>query len=303
MVRVAHVSDIHVTVRPLGWSLRDFFSKRATSRLNLRLHRGKLFRQGDDVLRAFERDRLERKIEHVIFSGDASNFGLPSEIERAADALGVVRGPGLAVPGNHDYLVHAAQQSGAFERAFAPWQQGERIGSDIYPFAQRVGEAWLIGVNSARPNRWMWDATGLVGVAQAERLKQLLATLPAGPRILVTHYPIALKSGRTETPNHGLVDLLQILEIARAGQVRCWLHGHRHGFYQLDNPLGFGIPAICIGSGTQHECWSYGEYEISAQALSGRRRIFDPQTAAFIDGEAIQINFASPTPVISAMSR
>ena len=30
--------------------LRDFFSKRATARLNVRVYRGRLFRQADDVL-------------------------------------------------------------------------------------------------------------------------------------------------------------------------------------------------------------------------------------------------------------
>ncbi|MEI7687682.1 MAG: metallophosphoesterase, partial [Planctomycetota bacterium] len=145
MVRVAHVSDVHITASPLGLALRDFLSKRFGTLVNLRLHRGKNFRLADEVALAFERDCRQRGVDSVIFSGDATNFGLPSEMARAAEILGVGRMPGLAVPGNHDYLVKAAERSGAFERCFAPWQQGERLDGQIYPFAQKVGEVWFIG--------------------------------------------------------------------------------------------------------------------------------------------------------------
>src|SRR5262245_40726895 len=138
MVRFAHVSDVHVSARTLGWRLGDCLNKRTTTWLNLRLRRGKLFRRAEDVLRALERDRRERGLDYVLFSGDATALGYPAEFARAADLLGVGRSPGLAVPGNHDYLTRAAAASGAFERAFAPWQQGERIGHDVYPFAQHV---------------------------------------------------------------------------------------------------------------------------------------------------------------------
>ncbi len=289
MVRFAHISDVHVSVRPLGWRLRDCFNKRATTWMNLRISRGKAFRRADEVLRALEIDRRERGIEHVIFSGDATALGYPSEIARAADLLGVGRGPGLAVPGNHDYLIRHAAASGEFERRFAPWQVGERVDHHIYPFAQKVGDVWLVAVNSARGTRLFWDATGAVGPEQADRLRTLLSQLTPGPRILVTHYPICLKNGRPEGRTHGLVDLATLLAIAKNGGVRLWLHGHRHGFYALPNPNDAGFPAVCIGSSTQENCWSYGDYQIDAGQLTGVRRVYDPAVNRFRDGEPIAI--------------
>jgi 3',5'-cyclic AMP phosphodiesterase CpdA len=289
MVRFAHVSDVHVSTRPLGWRMRDCFNKRATSWLNLRLGRGRRFRRVDDVLRALENDRHERGIDYVVFSGDATAFGYPNEFARAAELLGVGRGPGIAVPGNHDYLIPFAAASGEFERRFAPWQQGERIGAHVYPFAHNVDGVWFVAVNSARGNRWFWDATGAVGAEQAGRLRELLARLPSGPRILVTHYPICLGDGRPERRSHGLVDLGTVLAIAHQGGVRLWLHGHRHGFYALPNPAGAGFPALCIGSSTQEGCWSYGDCRLDGGRLTGIRRIYDPERNAFRDGEAIEL--------------
>lgn len=292
MARFAHVSDIHVTASPLGWSLGDWTNKRLTTWLNLKLRRGKFFRRADDVMAALERDRRERGIERVVFSGDATCYGFPSEIERAAEFLGVGRGSGLAVPGNHDYLIRSAEASGVFERAFALWQQGVRIDEHVYPFAQPMDDGWLVAVNSARGNRFFWDASGAVGIAQTERLSRLLAQLSPGPRILVTHYPIALKNGDVEGKSHGLNDLANVLTVAQQGGVSLWLHGHRHGFYVLPDAAK-GIPAICIGSSTQKDKWSYGDYEISGGRLSAVRREYDEVRNVFRDGESFTLKLAT----------
>jgi 3',5'-cyclic AMP phosphodiesterase CpdA len=257
--------------------------------MNLRLGRGKRFRRAEEVLKALERDRLERGLDYVVFSGDATALGFPNEIAQAANLLGVDRGPGLAVPGNHDYLIRAAANSGAFERCFASWQQGERIDQHVYPFAQKRDHVWFVAVNSARGNRWFWDATGAVGRKQAERLRQLLSQLTPGPRVLVTHYPICLKNGHLEGRSHGLVDLAPVLDIARAGGVCLWLHGHRHSFYTLAQAPGAGFPALCIGSGTQEGCWSYGDCRIEDEQLTGVRRVYDPDRDQFRDGDRLSL--------------
>jgi 3',5'-cyclic AMP phosphodiesterase CpdA len=287
MVRFAHVSDVHVSAQPLGWRFRDCFNKRATTWMNLRFGRGKGFRRAKEVLRALDRDRRERGLDYVVFSGDATALGYPNEIAQAAELLGVGRGPGIAVPGNHDYLTRAAALSGEFERRFAPWQQGERVDRHLYPFAQKRDDVWFVAVNSARGNRWFWDATGAVGHEQAERLRQLLSQLTPGPRVLVTHYPICLKNGHPEGRSHGLVDLATVLGIARSGGVRLWLHGHRHGFYAIPNAADAGFPALCCGSGTQENCWSYADCRMEAEELTGVRRVYDPARDQFLDGESL----------------
>src|SRR5262249_12099405 len=205
VVRLAHLSDIHVTAPTLEWRLGDWFNKRLAAWIYFRwLGRRHRFRHSDTVMAAFAAELHARQPDHVVFSGDATALGFESEFRRATEQLDVGRRPGLAVPGNHDYCTRPAAASGLFERYFPPWQAGERIDGAIYPFAQRVGTAWLIGVNSCTGNRWAWDAGGSVGAEQLARLGRLLGALAPGPRILVTHYPIALASGKRERRVHGL---------------------------------------------------------------------------------------------------
>ena len=247
IVRLAHFSDIHVAARA-RWRLGDVFSKRLATWANFRLlGRAKQFLEIERVLTALRADLAERAHDHLVFSGDATALGFESEIARAARSLPLTR-PGLAVPGNHDYCTPAAMRSGAFERHFAPWQHGERLDGETYPFAQRVGPAWLIGVSSATGNRLPRDARGLVGRLQLDRLRRLLAGLDGGPKILVTHYPIARRCGSPETKMHALRDAAELLEVARAGGVGLWLHGHRHEAYHHAKSAAMPVASICAGS-------------------------------------------------------
>jgi 3',5'-cyclic AMP phosphodiesterase CpdA len=295
MIRLAHFSDIHLISPRLEWKLHDWFSKRLTSWFNYRvLGRAVRFAYADEIVPRLVDDMLARGVDHLVFSGDATVLGFESEVRRAAQVLrvGQIPIPGLAVPGNHDYLTRKSAASGVFEAAFAPWQQGRRIGNHPYPFAQQVGPVWLIGVNAATGNRLPWNATGNVGTAQLARLQQLLEALPAGIKILVIHYPICRSNGRPEMPFHGLRDLDAVLKVARAGGVNLWLHGHRHTPYHLQEPL----PAICAGAATQHGIWSYNEYAIEGDELHAVRRTYDPEGRCFREGETFSLRLSHNEP-------
>lgn len=294
MTRLAHISDVHLTTDKLDWKGRDWFNKRLAAWINLRvLGRWKLFHQADDVIRQLMREIEERKTDHVVFSGDATALGFESELKKAAELMEVSCRPGLAVPGNHDYCTKPAAASGLFEKYFEPWLQGERIGAAVYPFAQRVGSVWLIGVNSATGNRLFWDAGGAVGVEQLERVRELLPRLNEGPRILVTHYPIALKSGKKELYGRALRDLGDVVEVAAQGGVCLWLHGHRHGSYFLEKPAFAPFPAICAGSATQRDVWSYGEYTIDGDMLHAVRRGYNMEIGRFEDREEFTLKLVA----------
>src|SRR5262245_25218071 len=266
MIHLAHLSDIHVTASPLGWELRDWFNKRLPGWINFRfLGRAGRFRSADNVLETLVAELRERRPDRVIFSGDATAMGFEVEFAHAAATIKVDHPdmpPGLAVPGTPDYYPRVSAALGLFERFLKPWQQGERIDGFVSPFAQRLQHAdgtplWLIGVNSCTGNRWMWDAGGSVDDAQLARLGQLLAQLEPGPRILVTHYPICLASGKPERLTHGLRNLQALVEVASSGGVGLWLHGHRHGGYHHLRPPQAPFPVICVGSATQNALWSY----------------------------------------------
>jgi 3',5'-cyclic AMP phosphodiesterase CpdA len=292
MVRLAHLSDVHISSTQLGWRPRDFFNKRFTSWVNQRVSgRQKRFARADDVLGRLMSELPARGIDHIIFSGDATALGFETEFQRAAAALhvGTTPIPGIAVPGNHDYLTRTAARAGRFEHYFAPWQTGVRIGEHRYPFAQRAGPMWLVGVNAATGNRIPWNAAGSVGPEQRSRLRQLLADLEPGPRFLIIHYPIRLSTGQSERRFHGLRDLPEVLAIAQAGGVCLWLHGHRHEPYFFDKPAWAPFPAICAGSGTQWGICTYNEYTVDGPMLKAVRRSFDPAALRFQDVQDFEV--------------
>ncbi len=295
-VRLAHFSDIHITAAPLGWELRDWFNKRLPGWVNFRwLGRARRFRAADRVLGVLADELRARNPDRIVFTGDATAMGFEPEFARAARLLRVGEPGmphGLAVPGNHDYYTRASSKLGQFERFFAPWQTGERVDGAIYPFAQRVGQAWLVAVNSCTGNRWPWDAGGLVEPEQLARLRQLLARLDGGPRILVTHYPICVASGRRERRSHGLRNLADLIAVATAGGVGLWLHGHRHSAYYLQRAGVAPFPVICVGSATQTGYWSYNEYTINGWDIRVARRLFDPIPFAFIERETFTVEIA-----------
>lgn len=296
-IRLAHFSDLHVTQGRPGWRAADVFSKRLPGWINLRLFgRAFRFRHAHKILGVLSGELSNRGISHLVFSGDATALGFEKEVERAARLLKVGEPGqplGIAVPGNHDYFTDKSVKGGAFERYFAPWQTGLRLGPEVYPFAQKVGTAWLIGVNSCTSNRWPWDASGEVGEGQLERLKRLLGQLDSGLRILVTHYPVLRANRRREPRVRALRDLDRLLEVASQGGVKLWLHGHRHDrFHHCPTDGHVPFPVVCAGSATQSGRWSYAEYTLNGFELQAARRIFNPVTNQFEDGETFSLKLA-----------
>ena len=292
MIRLAHVSDVHVTVLKCRWSRNDWFNKRMAAWLNLRmLGRGRRFQHAESVLKILSQEIREREIDHLVFSGDATALGFEEEVQLARQLFGLNDEnppPGMAVPGNHDYTTHDAMK-GAFERHFTPWQAGERIAEMTYPFAQKVGHVWLIGLSSSTPNFWFWDASGEVDQGQLERLKTLIERIGEGPRILVTHYPLCTAKRNLEPRTHRLRNVKQVAEVTSELGISLWLHGHRHAPYQLQENPYTNFPVICCGSSTQTGIWSYGEYTIDGWNLSGLRRKFDPEAKGFQDSETFTL--------------
>ena len=291
-LRLAHFSDIHLTATEVGWSGRDLLSKRLTGWMNLRLlGRGYRFRDAAAVAATLARDLHERRFDHLIFSGDATTMAFEAEMAEAARCLGVrdkELPPAMAVPGNHDYYIRSAAELGLFERYFEPWQVGERVDGHLYPFAQRVGHVWLVGVNSAKANFWTWDASGEVGHEQRVRLGKLLERLQ-GPRILVTHYPLCLPNGEPEQRWHRLRDWAAVLEVAKAGGVGLWVHGHRHVGYHRPPDERIPFPVICAGSATQNNRWTYNEYDITGRRVRALRRVYSVERGGYVDLSTFEV--------------
>lgn len=301
VVKLCHFSDVHLTARPLGWTVRDVLGKRSTGWMNIALlGRGGRFRHAAHITDVLRRDFAVRGFDQLIFSGDATMLGFDAELHTAAAKIGVgdpALAPGIAVPGNHDVYVPRTVRKEAFESAFAPWQEGTRVSNSVYPFARKVGHVWLIGLNSAKPNFWMWDATGKIVEPQLARLRELTAALDPGPRIVVSHYPILMQKRKPEPRWHRLRNWRRVRDVAAECGVSLWLHGHRHVWYAL--PAGENLPfaSICAGSATQTRRWGYQEYSIDGWKLSGLRRVYDPPNDVFVDADTFELELPEPRPV------
>src|SRR5271165_4140704 len=91
-IRLAHLSDVHVSAAPLGWRPGDWLSKRVTGWFNTHcMRRRHTFRQADAVLTVLAAELHARRPDCVVFSGDASMLGFASEVTRAATLLHVDR--------------------------------------------------------------------------------------------------------------------------------------------------------------------------------------------------------------------
>jgi 3',5'-cyclic AMP phosphodiesterase CpdA len=300
MIRLAHFSDVHLTTPRLGWRVRDLLGKRSTGWVNVKLlGRGKRFRFAERVMESLKCEFRERRFDHLVFSGDATTMAFDSEVTAAAERIGVgdpTLPPGIAVPGNHDLYTFGAVRRRMFESAFAPWQRGERADPNfVYPFAQKVGPAWLIALNSARANLFPWDATGKVGKSQLERLRELCSKLGPGPRIIVSHYPIFTRGRKPEPRWHRLKDWKRARDVAAECGASLWLHGHKHAWYVLGSDADLPFPTIDVGSSTQEHLWGYHEYEIEGEILTGLRRTFDLNADGFTDADRFEVKLRSAT--------
>ena len=297
-VRLAHFSDIHLTAKPLGWRVRDAFSKRPTGWANLVVFgRRTKFAHANDVTAALRREFAARGFDQLVFSGDATTMGFPAEMTESAQRLGVgdpTLPPGIAVPGNHDVYVGRSARDRLFEEAFAPWQRGRRIGDEHYPFAQKIGHVWLIGLNSSTPNLLVWDGRGRVGKVQLARFRELCATLDPGPRIVVSHYPLLMEDHKPESFWHRLRDWAPARDAAAECGVSLWLHGHRHRWYVLPPAANLPFPTICTGSSTQTGRWGYHDYTIDGWHLTGARRVYDEVSKSFVDSDTFELELPAP---------
>ncbi len=291
-VRFAHLSDIHVTANS-SWTKRDIFSKRFTGWINLKLFgRGFRFRNTTEILVSLMKDIKSQLIDSMVFSGDATALGFEEEMAKAAALLELDKPdvlPGLAVPGNHDYQTASCAASNHFENHFSPWQKGLRIENHIYPFAKKVGNIWVIAVNSSTPNSLPWDARGCVGGEQLQRLKMLFDKLDNSRRILVTHYPVKIANGKRERKIRALRDLDSLLQIAARGKVSLWLHGHRHDQFYHPSSSDVPFPVLCAGSATQNGRWSYSRYSILNNHLAVECRVYNPDTELFNKSESFNL--------------
>lgn len=240
VLTLAHVSDLHLPFEP-QLSLWQHFSKRQLSVWSWRRRR---HLQSGDVLAALSQDLRDHAVDHVLLTGDITNFSLPGEFRQAASWLAAMAPAERIslVPGNHDALVSVPAGEGI--ELWAPWT---RLSGDGWPYVHRVGDMAVIGLNSALPTAPLL-ARGCLGPQQLSRLEQVLMAegQAARVRIVLLHHPAAAGAiGWRKALADGPA-LRAVLQRAGAELV---LHGHARDA-RLDAIAGplEPIPCICVPS-------------------------------------------------------
>lgn len=235
----AHVSDLHLPFEPVLAPLQRL-SKRQLSAWSWRRRRA-LHRS--EILDALAMDLRAQAVDHILITGDITNFSLPGEFQQAARWLAALLPAERIslVPGNHDALVHVPPAAG-----LGFWEGWMRQGQ-AWPYVHRVGAVSVIGMNSALPTAPLL-ARGRLGREQLARLDQVLASERAAgrTRIVMLHPPPARGAIGWRK---ALADREELCAVLRRQGAELVLHGHARDA-RLDAIAGprEPIPCLCVPS-------------------------------------------------------
>jgi 3',5'-cyclic AMP phosphodiesterase CpdA len=234
MLRIAHISDLHVlSPQAFKWR-RIVFNKRLTGYANLLWHRGRVYRR--DYL-ATVLSAAAAEADQLVVTGDITNLSLEPEFEEARALLDAAARTVevTVVPGNHDVYLPRIHAERRFPRHFRPFLRSDlpELARDLpagpFPCVKLRGPAAIIALSSAVP-RPPFVASGCVGAAQLAALEEVLAHREVALRtpVLLIHHPPVDRRIRLAQLRDGLVDaglLRGVLAPLARGLV---LFGHLH---------------------------------------------------------------------------
>jgi 3',5'-cyclic AMP phosphodiesterase CpdA len=267
-MRLAHLTDPHLTPLPAGWP-GGWPSKRWLSWLSWQRRRRHLHR----------RERLDALVEAVrdlrpdawVVTGDLCQTGTPDEIDAATDWLKPLAPAEqvLVTPGNHD--VFGPGSRARIDADWAPWLHApeDRVA------VRRFGPVTLIAADSAVVTP-VGSARGELGAAGRDRLAQALREARGSFRVVLIHHPPAPGLCKRRKALADDEPVAALLRRVGAGLV---LHGHLHHDrrHDLAGPDGAVLPVFCTPS---------------ASAPDAAARLFDVEPAG--DGFEVRMRLVRP---------
>jgi len=241
MFVLAHISDLHLAVRP---GLDQLVSKRGLGFINW--HRGRKYVHRIEALNAITRDLQATPVDHIAVTGDLVNLSLPAEYAWARRWLESLGPPDrvTAIPGNHDLYVPEAQRGPA--EYWGEYMQGDNGAENgTFPFVRRRGKVALIAMSTALATG-PFLATGRLGDEQLSRFATALAQTKESFRVVLIHHPPVSPRNRYL---RRLTDAAEFRAVLAERGADLVLHGHDHcrSLVWLDGP-NKAIPAVGVPS-------------------------------------------------------
>lgn len=234
MIRIAHISDLHVLSRTAAAWRSIVFNKRVTGYANLTLRRGRVHRRDflDTVLAA-----AATQADHVVVTGDITNLALEHEFDEASALLADIaqRVEVTVVPGNHDIYLPSTHRERRFPHHFKQYLTSDLpefacdLQAGAFPCVKLRGHVAIIALSSAVP-RPPFIAAGFLGDEQLEAFERVLAhpeVQRRTPIVLVHHPPLDTRS-RFMQLKDGLVDAAALRRVLSRLTHGLALYGHVH---------------------------------------------------------------------------
>ena len=303
MIRIAHISDLHV-LSSTGAHWRDIiFNKRLTGYANLILRRGRVHRR--EYLLAVLSAAVARA-DHLVVTGDITNLSLEHEYEEARALLdeAAQRTEVTVVPGNHDIYLPSTHRRRRFPHHFDQFLQSDlpQFARDLpagrFPCVKLRGRLAIIALSSGVP-RPPFIAAGYVGHAQLEAFETVLLHPEVQRRtpIVLIHHPPVDTRPRIAQLRDGLVDAAALRSSLARLSRGLVLFGHLHVRVRCELPTLSGKLDVIGASGAalDHPDRSvragFNLYEFDDVALASvEAHVVDPQTGGL---QATTINRAT----------
>lgn len=238
--RVLHLSDFHfwkVVVNPL-----QLLNKRALGNLNVFLRRR----------HEFHMDRAEQYIDALaatgvttlLLGGDFTSTAHPAEFRLArafADKL-IARGFTLiAIPGNHDVYTFESTRKRRYKEFFGAFTPGKGLPVRV----ALPGGTPLVLVPTVCPN--LVSSQGNITSAQVAETRALIAGAPAGPVLVMGHYPVLHRTHAYDSSTSRQLRNADALRTALGapGRTVLYVAGHVHRFSHVQDPDHAGLQHLC----------------------------------------------------------
>lgn len=227
-MRIAHISDLHVTCFPSN--PLKLFSKRFFAVVNHFLFRRKTYSL--DKIDSFFKILEELQTDLLVVTGDLTTSSLEKEFSIAQKLLQSAKIPYIVIPGNHDKYTQKAVRSHRFFSYFSNPKPTFGCLKTKKVQAHQIQENLYIVTLDTAVASGLFSSRGLFSESLEKSLFEILEKIPKTAKIIIlNHYPLFPheKEFRTLQRSESLRNLLSSYPNAVL-----YLHGHTHRHCVID---------------------------------------------------------------------